>query len=52
MARKDARLMLDTAQQNGVELAIIPTIAALMDKWIEKGHGQDDWSVIAKDSIQ
>jgi len=51
MARKDAGLMLDAAKEAGTQLAIIPAIAAVMDQWITKGHGNDDWSVIAKDSI-
>jgi 3-hydroxyisobutyrate dehydrogenase len=51
MARKDAGLMINAANEAGIPLAIIPTIAALMDSWIEEGHGSDDWSVIAKDNI-
>jgi len=51
MARKDAGLMIDGATQGGTTLAIIPAIAAEMDRWIAKGHGADDWSVIAKDSV-
>ena len=51
MARKDAGLMMSGAKEAGVELAVIPAIAAVMDQWIAKGHGNDDWSVIAKDSI-
>lgn len=51
MARKDARLMMAEAEQRGGKLAVLPAIAAEMDKWIAKGHGADDWTVIAKDSI-
>ena len=51
MARKDAGLMLSAASEGGADLAIIPAIAAVMDTWIDKGHGNDDWSVIAKDSL-
>ena len=51
MARKDAGLMINAAKQAGAGLAIIPAIAALMDQWIFKGHGNEDWSVIAKDGI-
>ena len=51
MARKDAGLMLSAAKEHGTELAIIPAIAKVMDEWIAKGHGNDDWSVIAKDNI-
>ena len=51
MARKDAGLMMDAAKEAGANLAIIPAIAAVMDQWVAKGHGHDDWSVITKDSI-
>jgi 3-hydroxyisobutyrate dehydrogenase len=49
MARKDARLMIEAADRGGTLLAVIPAIAEEMDRWIGKGHGQDDWTVIAKD---
>ena len=32
-------------------LSFIPAVAKEMDRWIEKGHGQDDWTIIAKDNI-
>ena len=51
MARKDAGLMIDAAKEASTNLAIIPAIATVMDAWIAKGHGNDDWSVIAKDSL-
>jgi 3-hydroxyisobutyrate dehydrogenase len=51
MARKDAGLMISAANEAGIKLAVTPAIAAVMDQWIAKGHGSDDWSVIAKDSI-
>jgi 3-hydroxyisobutyrate dehydrogenase len=51
MARKDAGLMMDAAKQGGTELVVIPAIANEMDQWIAKGHGNDDWSIIAKDGI-
>jgi 3-hydroxyisobutyrate dehydrogenase len=51
MARKDTGLFLQEAQRNGATLAVIPAIAAEMDRWIQKGHGSDDWTVIAKDAV-
>ncbi len=51
MARKDTQLFLEAAQQGGTTLTVIPAIAALMDQWISKGHGSDDWTVIAKDAV-
>ena len=47
MARKDARLMLEEAPG----LHVLPAIAALMDQFIARGHGHDDWTVIAKDAL-
>ncbi len=47
MARKDAGLMMKETGNANVELAVIPAIAALMDEWIKKGHGNDDWMIIA-----
>lgn len=49
MARKDTRLMIEAAERGGVGLTVIPVIAGEMDRWIEEGHGNDDWTVIAKD---
>ncbi len=51
MARKDAGLMMAAAAHAESHLAVIPAIAAEMDRWIAKGHGTDDWSVIAKDNL-
>ncbi|WP_285055529.1 NAD(P)-dependent oxidoreductase [Pedobacter ginsengisoli] len=51
MARKDAGLMISAADKAGQKLALIPAIAKVMDEWIEKGHGSDDWTVISKDNL-
>jgi 3-hydroxyisobutyrate dehydrogenase len=51
MARKDARLMLEEAERAGLTLAVLPAIAKTMDAFIERGHGHDDWTVIAKDAL-
>jgi len=51
MARKDAGLMMLAAKEGNAELSVVPAIARFMDEWINKGHGNDDWTVIAKDSI-
>jgi 3-hydroxyisobutyrate dehydrogenase len=51
MARKDARLMMEEAKNGGKTLAVVPAIAQEMDKWIAKGHGHSDWTVIAKDNL-
>lgn len=51
MARKDAGLMMEAAAKGKVTLTVIPTIAKEMDAWIAKGHGNDDWSIIAKNSL-
>jgi 3-hydroxyisobutyrate dehydrogenase len=51
MARKDARLMLEEAARHGAPLPVLPSIAATMDRFIDRGHGHDDWTVIAKDAL-
>ena len=51
MARKDTGLFLEEAQKGGAELTLIPAIAELMDDWIEKGFGNNDWTVIAKGAV-
>ena len=51
MARKDTGLFIEAAGKAKTDLALIPTIAALMDEWIEKGYGHQDWTVMAKDCI-
>lgn len=51
MARKDTGLMMDAAARGGAPLAVVPAIAAEMDKWIAEGHAHDDWSVIAKNNL-
>lgn len=51
MARKDTQLFIDAANKAGVPLAVLPAIAKEMDQWIAKGHGQEDWTVIGKNSI-
>lgn len=51
MARKDAGLMLAAAKEGNAKLSVVPAIADVMDEWIKKGHGNDDWTIIAKDSV-
>ncbi len=51
MARKDTRIFLETAKGAGVQLAVIPAVAAEMDRWIDRGFGKSDWTVIAKDAV-
>ena len=47
MARKDAGLMIKEAENANEELTVIPAVAVLMDEYIKKGHGNDDWMIIA-----
>ena len=51
MARKDVGLFLKAADERNIDLALMPVIAQLMDAWIEKGFGSQDWTVIGKDSV-
>jgi len=46
MARKDVRLMLETA--DGKPLSVLPGVAARMDRLIAEGHGADDLAVLSK----
>ncbi|HVZ97826.1 MAG TPA: NAD(P)-dependent oxidoreductase [Chitinophagaceae bacterium] len=48
MARKDTGLFISEAAKKGTRLRVIPEVAAWMDEWIAKGHGQDDWMIIGK----
>jgi 3-hydroxyisobutyrate dehydrogenase len=48
MARKDTGLFLKEAEKKSIDLNVIPGVAALMDEWIEKGHGKEDWTIIGK----
>ncbi len=50
MARKDVRLMLETA--GNVPLSMLPSLAARMDDVIADGYGAADFSVIAHDSVE
>ena len=50
MARKDVRLMLETAGDR--PMAALPAVAARMDQLIAAGHGAQDASVLAVDALQ
>jgi 3-hydroxyisobutyrate dehydrogenase len=52
MARKDARLMLESAHARGEELPVISAVANEMDRWIGDGHARDDWTVIGTDAVK
>ena len=49
MARKDVRLMLETAADK--PLSSLPGIAARMDALIAEGRGGDDVAVMGKDAV-
>jgi 3-hydroxyisobutyrate dehydrogenase len=42
MARKDVRLMIEEAQRGGVDLLVMPAIAAMFDAAIARGQGALD----------
>jgi 3-hydroxyisobutyrate dehydrogenase len=50
MARKDVRLMLETAGNR--PMAALPAVAARMDQLIASGHGADDACVMAIDAVR
>lgn len=52
MARKDTQLFINSVQEKNGTLAVIPAIAEEMDRWIAKGFGSSDWTVIAKDAVK
>jgi 3-hydroxyisobutyrate dehydrogenase len=49
MARKDVRLMMETASER--PLAALPSIASRMDALIAEGRGGDDLAVMGKDAV-
>lgn len=49
MARKDARLMLESAGSE--KLAVLPGIAARMDELLARGFSADDLAVLAVDAV-
>ena len=51
MARKDARLVQAEVDRAGVDLALLPAIAARMDRFLAEGLGNLDWTVIARDFV-
>lgn len=51
MARKDARIMQAEADRAGLELRMLPGLAALMDEMLARGFGEADWTVIARDLV-
>jgi 3-hydroxyisobutyrate dehydrogenase len=46
MARKDARLMMEQANNSNQKLMVIPPIAEKMDLWIKKGYSKSDWTIL------
>ena len=52
MARKDARLMMEEAARARLPLGVVPGVASAMDRFIERGHAKDDWTIIAKDVLE
>ncbi len=50
MARKDVRLMLETAGDR--PMAALPAVAARMDQLIAAGYGAQDASVLAVDAVR
>ena len=48
MARKDARLMQEAAGPAGAGLALLPALAAAMDRALAEGLGGKDWMVLGR----
>ncbi len=49
MGRKDARLMMESTAEAGGALAVLPAVAAEMDRWIAAGHGAEDYMIIGRE---
>lgn len=50
MARKDARLMIEQANNSGRKLMVIPPVAEKMDVWIKKGQSKSDWTILSQEA--
>jgi 3-hydroxyisobutyrate dehydrogenase-like beta-hydroxyacid dehydrogenase len=50
-ARKDVRLMLETAEAGGIPLHVLPAIAARFDQVIAAGHGADDLASVGATDV-
>jgi 3-hydroxyisobutyrate dehydrogenase len=46
LARKDAGLVLEAAQANGLRIPLTEAVAARFDETIDAGHGEDDMAAI------
>jgi 3-hydroxyisobutyrate dehydrogenase len=51
MARKDARLMTEETERAGMKLDVMPTFGAHMDKLIDEGLGNKDWTIVTKEAV-
>lgn len=51
MSRKDARLILEEGHNAVPPLAMVQHYAEFMDKWIQRGFAEADWTVIGKDAL-
>ncbi|GAC1306535.1 MAG: NAD(P)-dependent oxidoreductase [Vulcanimicrobiaceae bacterium] len=52
MARKDARLMLETAAAGDVPVRVLPAIVARMDELLANGHGARDLAVLGLETAR
>ena len=48
MARKDVRLMIEEARRGGVDLFVMPGVAAMLDAGIARGEGALDAASAAR----
>jgi 3-hydroxyisobutyrate dehydrogenase len=48
MARKDVRLMIEEAQRGGIDLFVMPGVAAMFDAAIARGEGAWDATAAAR----
>ena len=46
LARKDAGLVLDAAEERGLRMSLAPAVAARLDEAIEARHGEEDMAAV------
>jgi 3-hydroxyisobutyrate dehydrogenase len=51
LAEKDARIVIEAAEREGLELGVIPAARAQMRRAIDRGHGDDDMAATIRGTV-
>jgi hypothetical protein len=43
---------LEEAERGGISLAVLSSIARVMDEWLARGRGHDNWTVVAENALR